>query len=757
MKAADYSENGKSLQSSPGNKRIRLKAALPSAFIILICFTGLLIIFLNYFLSSSSLRYVADNYIVQASKHLQEKTHNHLAAVEQVLKVNSRLLTPGEMGEDYFQSFNKVTVKEVHTFPQIALAYFGDTEGNFWMNARNPDGTISTQHVQRLDDSELSAEVLAQAQKMPRVTEADKAAVAELLTPYVKTSWWHRNVDDYVIKTEEDFSYPYDPRLRPWFINAKVRKTRSWTDAYVFSSSGKLYASGKPGMTVSTPVYRNEQFVGVVGIDIVLEEVSSFLLQNKIGDNGRAFIINSNGSTIALTDYKQVFKKEKSAGLSLNNIEDISDRPVVDGFRQAHELLGTCTYNPLMLDKELLFDFKSGGQKYFGFFAPFPAEYGLDWLLGIVVPEKDFVGQFRRNILISLGVSVFLLLIVVWVAKYFTDEVTNPLKVISDGAGRIRNLELDNPVVTDSIFDEIDQLSGSFSSMQNGLKSFRKYVPHDLVRHLIRSGEEASLGGKSRTATIWFSDVVSFTRIAEAMPPNQLVLHLSDYMEELSRIIIDEQGTVDKYIGDAIMAFWNAPIETPDHALRACRAALSWLKIQKELTVKWKEKGLPVFRSRIGINTGDVVVGNMGAQERLNYTVLGDPVNLASRLEALGKTYGVDIIIGESTYSEAAERIEARRLDRVAVKGKTQGVAIYELVGEKGRVDEESLKFITAYEVALEAYFQRQWRMAFELFKRAYRLRPNDVPVRLFIKRCKLYFHSPPPDDWDGTFVLKRK
>ena len=745
--------------------KVHLKMALPSAFVLLISITGLLIITLNYYISAGSLRHVARNYIDEVSRHTLEKTLGHLQPAAQMAQMNAVLLSPDDSPTQYIQTFTDVTMNELGRFPQFALLYFGDEHGNFFNNARDLDGAIRTQYVQRLDDSAESREALKQALAMPRVTKEENEAVAAMLRPYMQTLWWIRDRQTEIVREEVMHSYPYDPRLRPWYQKAKETAQVRWTDPYVFSSSGRLYASGKPGITVSAPVYQHNQFVGAVGVDIVLEEISAFLADLKIGRTGRAFIIDPEGRTIGLSKYDQLTVKREDGGLALNHIENIDDTAAVESFRQLQTRLNSCPYETVDFEQmqeleksgDNLFQFKSGGVHYFGFYIPFPQGFGLNWFVGIVVPEDDFLGEVRRNIYVGAAVSLAFLLVVVFFAINLTKRVTGPINRVAKAAERIKNFELDGRIEVRSLFTEIDDLAASVRNMQAGLKSFGRYVPTDVVRYLIRSGQEARLGGRSGEVSIFFSDIANFTNIAESMNEHELVLHLGEYLGEMSRIILNRKGTVDKYIGDAIMAFWNAPQKVKDHSVQACLAALECQRVYEDLCRKWLECGLPVLRSRIGINSGRVVVGNMGTEERLNYTVLGDDVNVASRLESLGKQYGVWIIIGPNTQAQAGHVVETRHLDRVAVKGKTTGLDIFELIGEKGKVDQPTVDFITLYEMALQAYFQRQWDTAYTLFANAQKIRPDDTAARLFLKRCQNYKSEPPPPDWDGTFVMTKK
>ena len=216
--------------------------------------------------------------------------------------------------------------------------------------------------------------------------------------------------------------------------------------------------------------------------------------------------------------------------------------------------------------------------------------------------------------------------------------------------------------------------------MRNSLQAFQSYIPAELVRQLIQQGEGATLGGRERTLSILFADIANFTTISENMDPEPLMLQLSDYLGMLAEKIRFNHGTVDKYLGDGVMAFWGAPVPSEQHAIHACQAALSCRKGIQEMNRSWELKGKKPFWSRIGIHTGVTLVGNLGSQSRMNYTVVGDSVNLASRLEGINKIYQTEIIVSSDTRDAVEKEFLFRPLGSVAVKGKQQEVEIYELV-----------------------------------------------------------------------------
>jgi adenylate cyclase len=331
------------------------------------------------------------------------------------------------------------------------------------------------------------------------------------------------------------------------------------------------------------------------------------------------------------------------------------------------------------------------------------------------------------------------------------------MKRLAADMTRVEHFDLEGKPDVASRIIEIDEISRSFVRMKTGLRSFQKYVPADLVRNLVRLGEEAELGGERRELTIYFSDIAGFTSISEQMDPEELVRHLSVYFSDLGRIFLENRATIDKYIGDAIMAFWNAPERVGNHAELACRTALRVQARLAELNACWRAEGRPELGTRCGLATGEVIVGNMGSEDRLNYTVIGDTANLASRLEGLNKYYGTRIMIAEATRMKVEGLFRTRKLDIVAVSGTTRPIAIHELVAEAGPLPEKDEAFIAAYESALALHVERRWPEAIARLDDALRLRPEDLAAQNLRARCEDYRLAPPPDDWNGSHVMDSK
>ncbi len=286
--------------------------------------------------------------------------------------------------------------------------------------------------------------------------------------------------------------------------------------------------------------------------------------------------------------------------------------------------------------------------------------------------------------------------------------------------------------------------------------AFGRYLAPQVIRRIETGEVPLALGGARREATILFSDIRGFTTLSERLTPEALVSLLNEYLTAMTSVILEHEGVVDKYIGDAIMAFWNAPMPQADHAVRAARTALGMRDRLEKLRVAWAERNLPDVRVGIGLNSGEVVIGNMGSEQRFDYTAIGDEVNLASRLESLTKFYGVTILVSESVRRQLGEAFFCRHLDLVTVKGKEKPVAVYELMGEAARVDDRTRELQRLFETALALYRARRWDDAETAFEDLAK-RFDDHASRLYVERCRAYRDEPPSAEWDGRYVAKEK
>jgi adenylate cyclase len=289
---------------------------------------------------------------------------------------------------------------------------------------------------------------------------------------------------------------------------------------------------------------------------------------------------------------------------------------------------------------------------------------------------------------------------------------------------------------------------------------FGHYINATVVNELVANPEKARLGGDRRELTVFFSDIASFTTVSEQFQakPEGLVALLNEYLDEMTHIVLKYEGTLDKYEGDAIMAFWGAPLPQKDHALRTCLASLEMQKRLVVLRSKWTKEGKPALTVRIGINTGIMIVGNMGGKDRFDYTVIGDSVNLASRLEGANKQYNSNIMISDFTYSHIKGKVIVRELDLIQVKGKTEPVKVYELLGTSDMaLTDKQKQALELYHEGLKLYRERKWEEAIAYMQQVYSLDETCYAAQIYTERANLYQITPPPDDWNGVFVMTSK
>ncbi len=549
----------------------------------------------------------------------------------------------------------------------------------------------------------------------------------------------------------------YDPRVRPFYKQAAEAKRRIWTDVYAFFNSPE---PDYPGLSLATPVYDpdTKALAGVFTADFNMVELGRFLEGLPIFDNGTAFLVEVDRQgvrhVIAHPNSSLLLKTEpdeKGNDRSVLRRIDEIESPVVRAFLAQVPSHGDRHEHLQRLE------FSVGDDDYVGAYDPLVSRHGLDWHVAIVVPRDDLMKQADRNIETTLLIGALSLILALLLGIYLAGRVSRPVRALVDQTEKIAKMRLDPAPEPSSRFEEIAQLGAAMEEMKTGLRSFGKYVPADLVREMLESGAEAKLGGERSTLTIYFSDIEGFTSIAEKLDPEDLVALLGEYLEEMSRGVASTGGTVDKYIGDAVMAFWGAPNDDPSHAQNACAAALENQRRLAVLREDWRARGQPELRARIGISSGEVIVGNLGSESRLNYTVIGDTANLASRLEALNKFYGTSILISAATHGRVKRAFVARPLERVTVKGKEEGGVVYELLGEAGAVDDDTLRLVEAATVGLERFHSRKFEEAITAYEEVLRLRTGDALATLMIDSCRAYLETAPPPGWDGVRRMTKK
>jgi adenylate cyclase len=394
--------------------------------------------------------------------------------------------------------------------------------------------------------------------------------------------------------------------------------------------------------------------------------------------------------------------------------------------------------------------FRVGGREYLTTFRAL--EGTQDWIVGIVVPESYYLGKLvamrRRLLTVSLG----MILLVIGGGIFILRGVKRAQAQISRESLKMNSFDF-SPAPTDSAFRDVSEVLEGLEKAKTAMRAMGKYAPIDLVRRLYRENSEPTLGGQPMEISIMFTDIKGFTTFSEQLSANDLAAALGRYLDIMAGIIQREtHGAIDKYIGDAIMAFWNAPEPLPDHAHMACLAALRCRDAGLALAHSPEWGGRPGFETRFGLHLDTALVGHFGAHDRMNYTAIGDPINLGARLEGLNKQYGTTIIASERIVEAAGSHFKFRLLDLVAVKGKNNAVRIYELLGTKDGPSAQDVA-IADYEKAFQHYLARDFTSAIDILKK----HDADPPGAVLIERCRSYLREPPGNDWTGIFVAKSK
>jgi class 3 adenylate cyclase len=372
--------------------------------------------------------------------------------------------------------------------------------------------------------------------------------------------------------------------------------------------------------------------------------------------------------------------------------------------------------------------------------------------------EREFQETNRARTQLTL-IGALLCLVAGAVAIALSRGLSRPINELSAAASKVAAGDLQVAVRGDRR-DELGELARRFNAMVQGLRerevakdALGRYLSPEMAHDLVTAQSTVSLQGQRRVLTILFCDVAGFTSISERLEPEALVGLLNSYLDQMVRVLLKHGAYVDKFEGDAIMAFWNAPREAADHARRACLAVLEMQAAAAALSAQWEAKGMPQFKVRYGLHTGVAIVGNMGATDKINYTAIGDSVNLASRLEGANKQYQTQLLISEDTWAAARDAIEARELDVVKVKGKQRGVRVFELQAIKGQLDPTHRQIRDRFEAGLMLYRERRFTEAQAIFDAA----PTDGPSRTFAERCRQLSARPPEADWDGTYEMATK
>ncbi|WP_375788402.1 ABC transporter substrate-binding protein [Bradyrhizobium sp. Pha-3] len=461
-----------------------------------------------------------------------------------------------------------------------------------------------------------------------------------------------------------DVATDLDIRTLPGYQVAKTTRTLAVTEPAINPDTGF------PILSLRVPIFRGVDFIGCASANITMDVLSRFLDKHRASARSTTLIADrNNGKIIAFPNMQKSVRVENDK-LKIATLADIDDPDVREAYRQ-HASADT---------DDFVFLSPTNGEDLIAAFANFPDSFGRSWQVITVTPIDDFVGTLKATNRLIMVVIIILTMIELFFIYIASTRLSRPVENVAEQLQAIEGLRFDVPAARPSNIREIARLESAASLLRNSLQSFSSFVPLDIVRQLIKSGIPLTLGVEPRFLTVFFSDLESFSTHSETLAPDDLLVQISTYLEQVSAAIAQEGGTVDKFIGDGVMAFWNAPVQCPDHVLRACAGALRAARRMERVNDSWEAEGRPRIRIRVGLNCATVLVGNVGSSARLSYTALGDGVNVAARLEGINKLFGTTICISDSIYDQAKADILARPIKRVQVKGRKTEFMIYELL-----------------------------------------------------------------------------
>jgi len=674
-----------------------LRFSILFIFVTFFVIAMLSLVAITYFRFTTALSYLSSRIMQEVSGTVYEKIIEEVRDAKIETEMSAELFKIGVIHAGQLPTIMEYTYAlmntEGETLPSVQAAFWGDEKGNFVISLIQPDDTILSESIHPIATG-FAHEVV------------------------------HRDENHKLIDSHREINpiSSYDFRQRPGYLSAKKEKQTIVTSVYQYA-----YQQKHRGITIATPILDDKgQVTSVFGMNLRVDYLKHFIESMYVSKHGYVFIITDAGKLVIFPH--------------INETEALQKPWLKESFDRYKE------------NHKSSFIFQSQNVNYLASYQMMPKFGEQQWLIGVVAPEEDFVKELRKTNFITMLLSFSILIIGLYIVSKLVTRVVQPLKRVVAETNKIKHFNLQGDFFVESRVKEILDLTHALAAMKKGLRAFKRYVPATLVRQIIEAGEEASIGGAKKPLVILFSDIKDFTTVSEHMDPKLLMTHMCEYFSALSDILVEEKATIDKYIGDSVMAFWGAPLLIEDPYVHAANAALRCVKYLKELNLQWNQEGKPTFLTRIGLHSGEAIVGNLGSAERMNYTAVGDAINIASRLESINKVYGTEIMVSDSIYQVLKQRFLFRMVDHVALKGKETHSIVYELLAEdRSELSFDYDSYVENFAKGFTAYQAQQWDNANKYFAVCLKIYPNDTVSIIFMARCHR-FKSIPPENWDGVW-----
>ncbi len=679
--------------------RITMRISILTVFLSLVLGSFFIILAYMGVKNRDVIEELSESVMLEARTDLNNNVEELFKALEKLVLTGATLFSSSDQISIQNEQLRSYMLSVIQNYPNVAQFYIAIEDGDSILSDNltllNPNSKSSRYSVPVSKGAAYSWELRKRSEGRPE----------EIFYYYDK--------DMVALYSETRYpTDPFDPKSRPWYKGAAEKKSLYWTDIYTF------FETNNPGITVSKPLYDSHgNLLGVMAADLSFELLSEYFSEQKIRTSGKPFILDSQGNIIIPTPDRV-------------DASPISKDTVAKAFQIYHE------------KAESFFKFEMNGTDYLCSLEPFPMKAQKELLMAIIVPEAEFFSSLesiqRSVLLMIIAILIIAILVVVYLAK----RLSKPIVLLAEEVDKVRQLDFSNEVRVDSRIKEIYLMDEAIALMRSAMHSFTCYIPKEIVRALFSQNKEIALGGEKTEVTVLFSDIEGFTSITEEQPTEALMSLLAEYFDSLSKIILESHGTIDKYIGDSVMAFWGAPTPLPDHVQVSAQAVLRCKAFVREFNRRCKEKNLPLFKTRFGINSGVAIVGNIGTPERMNYTLIGDVVNTASRMQNKNKDYGTTILIGEAVYQKLGDQFLMRPIDVVELRGRKEKTKLYELIAMKEGPKEilatpQEIELCTRFAKAYEAVQENQLSEAKKLFEALAKDFPDDRPTQVYLERLR--------------------
>ncbi|MGE9008122.1 cache domain-containing protein [Leptospira interrogans] len=650
--------------------RIGFRTSIVTLFVAVVLFVGLTLVYLSFSRVSRITQTAASTFIDKVAQLGADRIDSKFRNVRDSLEILAGLpsIQSAEI-EDNSRLYG-LMASMLRNNPQIFNLYVGYEDGSF----------LEMDVIDRAKPA-FRASLGVDEDAAFRVVIISRTGAASSLPVTLFLS------ENLIQVAETKAPTSYDPRQRPWYVEAFKDEKTLLTGPYVF------FATGQPGYTLRTVLKEGRR--GVVAADLLLNRLEAMLGEQGLGNSGLAFLFNDSDRIVGHPEMSRLMDEIPERGDELPRMNAIK----LPGLMQA-----VGAWRKGGASQQFFAD--EAGRSYVAAFHGVETAGNANIKLAVIAPLDEFFAQIiseRRGLfLLALGFVLGMLPLAIWLGSMLARSLRNLAQQTDD----IQHFRLADRPRLRSVIDEINELGRSVFTMRTAVRNFSSFVPRPIVRQLIESGASIELGGARREVTVLFTDVADFTAKTEKADPSDVMIFTSRYFAALSEAIMKHHGTIDKFIGDAVMAFWNAPDDDPDHVVHGCEAVLACLRRNNELNEQFREVGWPAYGTRFGLHAGAAVVGNVGSSDRMNYTALGANINLAARLEGLNKNYGTRVLVSAAVKERVEGRFGLRSVDEIKPKGFAEAVRIFELRGETDGASEHA--FCQRWEIVYAAIRQEQ-------------------------------------------------